>query len=609
MIFGGAKGDLPVTEAAGGLIGETVASMAESCVVSLAGLDSKAAERRFMLAFLERLYRRATGEPFHVVFDEADLFAPQKSTEPQLQNMMEQIVRRGRVKGFIPWLITQRPAVLSKDVLSQADAMKLTSSQDRDAIGGWIEGQADRADEKRMLARLPQLERGRGVVWIPGRGILEEVKFPERDTFDSSRTPRRGEMIRTASLKPIDLGAVKERLASIETEAVANDPKKLKAEIARLKHELSEKPQPVQPLDSKAIKATEDAAEQRGFDRGYGQGVRTGREEALSAVVAFARRQSTETVAAPLPPKRPAVPATTRSPPPAKTAPQPKPAPARAPVTLNGSGELSGPERALLASLAWWKTVGQHRPSRAMACAIAGWRVTSGHIKNVSGSLRTKGYIDYPADGRLALTAQGEAVAEAPADSGRSIAGFVRDTLTGPQAQVFDELVRRPHGLDRSALCEAIGWNVTSGHIKNVLGSMRSMEIVEYQESITCTRACAQLDTFSLFELREPPARRATAPAEPQRCAGARLLRSAPCSRRRGSGSARRDPSLCADMDGPPWFSRRRAACEAREDGRAPRRRVAARAQRPFAGHPRARHMRQAARPRSDRSRPSRDTP
>jgi len=37
--------------------------------------------------------------------------------------------------------------VLHKDVLSQADiliAMKLTASQDRDAIGAWIEGQADR---------------------------------------------------------------------------------------------------------------------------------------------------------------------------------------------------------------------------------------------------------------------------------------------------------------------------------------------------------------------------------------------------------------------------------------------------------------------------------
>ncbi len=42
----------------------------------------------------------------------------------------------------------QRPAVLHKDVLSQADvliSMKLTSSQDRAAVGRRIKGQADRA--------------------------------------------------------------------------------------------------------------------------------------------------------------------------------------------------------------------------------------------------------------------------------------------------------------------------------------------------------------------------------------------------------------------------------------------------------------------------------
>jgi len=34
-----------------------------------------------------------------------------------------EVVRRGRVRGFIPWLITQRPAVVHKDVLSQADIL------------------------------------------------------------------------------------------------------------------------------------------------------------------------------------------------------------------------------------------------------------------------------------------------------------------------------------------------------------------------------------------------------------------------------------------------------------------------------------------------------
>ena len=273
VIFGGSHADLPLNEPAGGLIGETVASMAESCIISLGGFGTKSAERRFMLAFLERLFRRATGEPFHIVFDEADLWAPQKSSEPHLQSLMEQIVRRGRVKGFIPWLITQRPAVLSKDVLSQADglvAMKLTSSQDRDAIGGWIEGQADRSDEKRMLARLPQLARGRGMLWIPGRGILEEVQFPAKETFDSSRTPKRGEMVRSTSLKPIDLGAVRARLAAIESETAK--PK------APAKAPLPNTPAQLEP---RALREAEDAGRRIGFEDGKRVGYAEGYRDAL----------------------------------------------------------------------------------------------------------------------------------------------------------------------------------------------------------------------------------------------------------------------------------------------------------------------------------------
>ena len=132
------------------------------------------------------------------MLDEADLWAPQRPLPDQtgLLGHIEEIVRRGRVRGFIPWLITQRPAVVHKDVLSQADiliAMKLTASQDRDAIGGWIEGQADRQEGKRILGDLPRLPRGEGYLWAPGRGILERAAFPAIRTFDSSRTPKRGE--------------------------------------------------------------------------------------------------------------------------------------------------------------------------------------------------------------------------------------------------------------------------------------------------------------------------------------------------------------------------------------------------------------------------------
>jgi hypothetical protein len=186
-IFGGQHGDLPLNEGAGKLIGETVASMRESCIVDL----SACRPRRPSAASCWPSSRASIGMPPAIrcmpSFDEADLWAPQNPSKqgagPQLQSLMEQIVRRGRVRGFIPWLITQRPAVISKDVLSQADgliAFKLTSSQDRAALGAWIEGQADREQGKAILGQLPTMQRGHGVIWIPARGILKTAEFPPK---------------------------------------------------------------------------------------------------------------------------------------------------------------------------------------------------------------------------------------------------------------------------------------------------------------------------------------------------------------------------------------------------------------------------------------------
>lgn len=246
VIFGGAHGDMPINENAGALIGETVAGIAESAIVDLSGFGTKAAEVRFMLAFLTALYRHASNEPVHLIFDEADMWAPQqerdKGESVKLLGMMETVIRRGRVRGFIPWLITQRPAVLNKNVLSMVDgliALKLTSSQDRAAIGAWIEGQADREEGKRILASLPTMQRGEGVIWVPARGVLTTDTFPEKITFDSSSTPKRGESRERRDLKPLNLEKLKGKLASIEEETKANDPKALKAEVARLSRDLA----------------------------------------------------------------------------------------------------------------------------------------------------------------------------------------------------------------------------------------------------------------------------------------------------------------------------------------------------------------------------------
>jgi len=221
VVFGGRHADVVLDEGMGAALGHLVGTHPLACVVDVSELGSSAARRAFMTAFAEALYEANT-EPLHLVLDEADLWAPQRAQPggQALLGRIEEIVRRGRVRGFVPWLITQRPAVLHKDVLSQADilvSMKLTASQDRDAVGGWIEGQADRAEGKRILAELPRLGQGEGYLWAPSDGVLARVSFPRIHSFDSSRTPQRDERVATPrTLAAVDLSAITAALAGME---------------------------------------------------------------------------------------------------------------------------------------------------------------------------------------------------------------------------------------------------------------------------------------------------------------------------------------------------------------------------------------------------------
>jgi len=221
VVFGGRHADVALDEGMGAALGRLVGTHPLACVVDVSDLGSSAARRSFMTAFAEALYEANT-EPLHLVLDEADLWAPQRAQHSgqALLGRIEEIVRRGRVRGFVPWLITQRPAVLHKHVLSQADilvSMKLTASQDREAVGRWIEGQADRAEGRRILAVLPRLAQGEGYVWAPSDGVLAQVAFPRIRSFDSSHTPQRDAPVAAPrTLAAADLSAISAALARME---------------------------------------------------------------------------------------------------------------------------------------------------------------------------------------------------------------------------------------------------------------------------------------------------------------------------------------------------------------------------------------------------------
>lgn len=298
ILIGGERGDIPIGPNSGAVIGETIAKADASFVVCTATLKTKAAERRFMLAALEALYQHANKEPTLVVFDEADMWAPQvirdkEGEATKLYAMMETIVRRGRVRGLLSWLISQRPAVLAWDVLSMMDAivaMRFTSGPDREAVARWISDQTDAETAKRLKAKMPGYHTGQGLVWVPRHKILADFEFPAKVTFDSSATPKRGDKKRSASISKLDLGALRQKLKSVEEEANANNPNLLRAEVAKLRAEiaaLNRKAQ--QPLPGMASREEVEAERKAAFQNGVAAGRKEAADELRAQAVEMAK--------------------------------------------------------------------------------------------------------------------------------------------------------------------------------------------------------------------------------------------------------------------------------------------------------------------------------
>lgn len=250
-IFGGPHGDAPLERTGGKLMADLVVDEGLSMVLSTKHFGSRGAERQFALDFLERLYRR-NSELVHLMIDEADLFAPQKPKRDRegndtfLLGITENIVRRGRNSGIGITLITQRPAVLNKDVLTQVDGlcvMRMLGPQDRDAIDDWVGEHGDEKMGKSVKDTLPELATGESWWWVPELDVLQRVKVRQSRTFDSSPTRKRGEAQREPKgFADVNMAAIEKQLAETIERAKAEDPKELRKQIATLKKELAARP-------------------------------------------------------------------------------------------------------------------------------------------------------------------------------------------------------------------------------------------------------------------------------------------------------------------------------------------------------------------------------
>lgn len=486
VVFGGDHGKIALVPTMGAALGRQLAKASFSWVLDISKFPSKRSRVQFMRDFLDAIYE-GCAEPMILFVDEADLWAPQMildKTGPsaELLGIMDDIIRRGRVKGLSLWMSTQRPAAISKQVISQVEALitfKLVMPHDLDAAMLWIEDHLDKAQAKEIRVKLPSLQIGEAIVYLtdPKISIIQR-QFPLIQTLDTFGRPEKGAVGPSdKQMAYVDIATIQAELGEIAKEIEANDPATLRARIRELEKAASVPPAKVEAPDQSVIEDAACAAYAEGFQEGTTAGFTAG-------AAAMRKIMLEEVTAAPDP-----------------VTPYPgyqELKPARAPVTLSRAaakpaspmrpeititaGDRTGPEKKILTALAEWKAIGFTEPSREQVAILAGYHVRTGSYLNALGALRSAGMIDY-GTGTLSLTANGiSQVKAAPFRDPEQLHARIRTMLDGPQTKIFDVLVGSRTGKsNREQLAADAGYHIRTGSFLNALGRLRSLTVIDYE--------------------------------------------------------------------------------------------------------------------------------
>lgn len=477
VIFGGDHADVPLEASAGELLADLVVDERVPAVLDLSGL-SKSAARRFMTDFAERLYHR-NRDPLHVVLDEADAFAPQRTSADgaRLLGAIEDLVRRGRARGIGVTLITQRPAVLNKDVLTQAEvlvALRMTGVRDVAAIDEWVRLHADEDQAAEVKASLPSLPVGTAWVWSPGwLGLLQRVAVRTARTFDSSATPKPGQrQLVPKRMADVDLAALGERIAATVERAKADDPQRLRAQVAELERLLlveRDRPPTVERVEVPVL--AEDLVVRLegvlGDLRKHGQQAVDVAQDMLDQLHRFTEAPAqAATDFKPMSERAAAAVLDMRE------AGRPLPD-ERAPASSAPTGSLPRAQAALLAVLAQAR-----RPLTAQQVSLlSGYSAKSSSFANAIGALRTAGLITGGRDALQCTVAGGRAAGDVPPmPTGRALVDHWTARLGKAERALLGVLLTMwPAQISARELSQRSGYSATSSSFANAIGRLRTL--------------------------------------------------------------------------------------------------------------------------------------
>jgi hypothetical protein len=483
-IFGGDHGDLALEATAGALFAEVVLEHPGAYIFDFSAFTSKTAEQTFAATFLEHLYRgkKADTGPLLVIVDEADMFAPQRPGPEQTKSLgaLESIVRRGRIKGLGCLLITQRAAVLNKNVLTQTEiliVMQTTGPQDRAAIKEWIAGNSTgEVDEVEVLSSLASLAQGQAWVWSPSfLKMLRLVRIRKRTTFDSSNTPGAGKQrIEPVAFAQPDLDRLGERVVAMQQKQVENDPRRLQARVRELERDL-EVSMSIEHVHEKIVEVPVLTAEEKQIVEQLVEVLKASTEEVR---VALARATS------PLNELRRTAPGNGANNVVAEKVVEIRRLPDSAHDGFNqlvaaasSDLKLGKAERTFLSALAQYP----QGLSRRRLSLMTGYSEDSGHTKNTLGKLRG---VEYITRGEPVMITDAGRAALGPyeplPEPGPHLVAYWMGRLGLAERRMLDVFVRvYPMGTTKQAISNETGYSYDSGHFKNTLGRLRGLGLVD----------------------------------------------------------------------------------------------------------------------------------
>lgn len=175
-------------------LASNVADSDASLILNLSSFGNRF-KQYFAGAFLDTLFQNNKIRR-HIFIEEADIFASQRPTNPaqfECLDAVDNAVRRGGQKGLGVTIITQRPQLVSKNILSQADltlVFNVQAPQDLKAVMDIIADEDTPKDAiKKLRTEIKRYPPGQCLLyspeWLHDKDL---IKISEKQTYHAGET-------------------------------------------------------------------------------------------------------------------------------------------------------------------------------------------------------------------------------------------------------------------------------------------------------------------------------------------------------------------------------------------------------------------------------------